>query len=76
VGQNYGEYFWENSTGCPDGQNKIWSSKLDSNKNAITTKGHLLRGKRRQIKLRNVSVGKKFYISGISTSKKCAKSLS
>jgi len=57
VGQNLGEYFWENSEGCPDGKKKIWFSKLDSNNNATTTNGHLLRGRRRQIKLRNVSVG-------------------
>ena len=59
MGQNHGEYFWENSTGCPDGKKKIWSSKLDSNNNATTTNGHLFRGRIRQIKLRNVSAGKK-----------------
>ena len=41
VSFNLGEYFWENSTGCPGGDGNVWSTKHENSNNA-TTKGHLV----------------------------------
>ena len=55
VGFNLGEYFWKNSTECPDGDGNVWSTKHPEYSNNVTTKGHLV-----QIGLRisGVQVGK------------------
>ena len=50
VGFNLGEYFWKNSSECPDGEGNDWSKP-----NNVTSKGHLV-----QVGLRiaGVQIGK------------------